>query len=55
MRWKPPWATAEMQSQASAAAEGNKLRNDVLQVGAVCVGVGVCVAIHVSGGCDGNH
>lgn len=46
---------AEMQSQAAKAPAGNKLRNDVLQVGAVVVGVGVCVAIHISGGCDGNH
>lgn len=46
-------AMAEMQS--GAAAPGHTIRSDAMQVGAVCVGVAVCVAIHVSGGCDGSH
>lgn len=48
-------AMAEMQSAAAAGGSKHRLRDDALQVAAVCVGVAVCVAIHVSGGCDGNH
>jgi zinc transporter ZupT len=46
-------AMAEMQSAASVP--GHTLKADVVQIGAVCVGVAVCVAIHVTGGCDGSH
>jgi hypothetical protein len=41
--------------QAAAGAAGHRLRDDIAQVAAVCVGLAVCVAIHVSGGCDGGH
>ena len=47
--------SAMSEMQASSSAPGHTWKDDVIQMSAVCVGVAVCVAIHVSGGCDGAH